>query len=267
MSWNDMEKVNEKEKVSEKEKVEDKPKKEIKFSKLKDVVKKRGMKILSYGTFSTGKTHFALSGEGPVYLIDTENGASPLADKYPDANIIKISEMSEYDENEKDEVKNFESFQRIVDYLSKLDEDKVGTVIVDSISDIWELAQAYGKVKIFKLGVEDRLKQQWDWGIINKIYLNNLKKLINMNCDLVLTARESEVYEGAGKPSGTYAPKCQKKTPYWVDIVLFHRMKMINKQIVFSATIEKARQKGDVIGKVVMNPDIKKIKEQVKKNE
>jgi len=241
--------------------VKEQVKPKIEFKSLSEAKLNRGIKILSYGSFSTGKTHFALSSDKPVFIIDTENGASPLADKFPDAQVINISNMDSENIEEKDEVKNFDNYQNAIDYLVKLPDEQVGTVIIDSISDIWEWTQAYAKIKVFKIPIEDRLKQQWDWGIINRLYLKNLKKLINKNCNLIIIARESEVYAGAGQPTGRYEPKCQKKTPFWVDIVLHHEMKFINKQILFQAKIEKCRQKGEIINKIIENPTLEKIKE------
>jgi len=247
-------------------KIEETPKVEtkIQFKKLKDAKQNRGIKILSYGNFSTGKTHFALTGTTPIFVIDTENGASPLADKFPEANILQIANSDKENVEEKDEVKNFENFINAVEYLTSLPDEQVGTIIIDSISDIWEWAQAYGKVKVFKLGIEDRLKQQWDWGTINKLYLKPLQKLINKNCNLIITARESESYDGPGKPTGRYEPKCQKKTPYWVDLVLHHKIKFINNKISFQAKIEKCRQNGELIGKIIDEPTLDKIKEMLK---
>ena len=236
----------------------------IEFKTLKEVKINRGIKILSYGNFSTGKTHFALNSSKPVFIIDTENGAPPLADKFPDANVIQLSALDKENVEEKDEVKNFDNFINTIDALVAMPDEEVGTIIVDSISDIWDWAQAYAKIKIFKIGIEERLKQQWDWGVINKLYLKPLQKLINKNCNLILTARESEVYDGPGNPSGRYTPKCQKKTPYWVDMVLYHQIKFINKQIQFSARIDKCRHKGNIIGQIIQDPSLEKIEELLK---
>jgi len=242
-------------------KVEEKVEKKMEFKSLKDSKENRGIKILSYGNFSTGKTHFALSSDKPVFIIDTENGASPLADKFPDAKVLNICNLEGDDVDEKDEVKNFENFQEAVNQLIKMPDNEIGTVVVDSVSDIWEWAQAYGKVKIFKLTVEDRLKQQWDWGIINKLYLTQIKKLINKNCNVIFTARDSETYNGPGQPSGRFEPKCQKKTPFWVDIVLYHEIKFINKQVLFQATVQKCRHNEKIIGKTMQSPNMQTIKQ------
>jgi len=238
--------------------------KPIEFKTLKDAKVDRGIKILSYGNYNTGKTHFALSSDEPIFIIDTENGAAPLADKFPNAKVINIANMGTDNIDEKDEVTNFENYQNAVNHIVNLPDAEVGTVIIDSISDIWDWAQAYGKVKVFKIKVEDRLNQQWDWGVINKLYLKPLQRLINKNCNLIVTAREAEAYDGPGKPSGRYTPKCQKKTPYWVDIVLYHQMRFINKQIQFHAKVEKCRQKGELAGTSIDNPNLNKIKELIK---
>jgi hypothetical protein len=246
------------------EEVKEKETSKIIFKKLSEIKEDRGIKILSYGNFSTGKTHFALSSTKPIYIIDTENGASPLADKFPDANVINICSLEGDDVDEKDEVKNFENFQEAVNYLIKLPDNEIGTIIVDSMSDIWSWVQAYAKTKVFKIPIEDRFKQQFDWGVPNSLIRKNVLKLINKNCNVIFTAREGEIYDGPGQPSGRYKAETQKKVPFYVDIVLHHQIKFINKQIQFQAKIDKCRQKGELIGKYIENPSIEKIKEMLK---
>ena len=172
--------------------------------------------------------------------------------------------MDANDIEEKDEVNNFENFQEAINHLISLPDDKIGTIIIDSVSDIWDWAQAYAKTKIFKIPVEQRFAQQFDWGVPTKLYLKQIQKLINKNCNIVLCARAGEEYAGAGQPTGKYKPQCQKKTPYWVDIVLFHEVRFINKQLQFQAKIEKCRQKGEIINKIIENPNLEKIKEMLK---
>jgi hypothetical protein len=53
MTWNDLKNIEEEKEIKmEKEN-------KILFKSLKDTKENRGIKILSYGNFSTGKTHFA----------------------------------------------------------------------------------------------------------------------------------------------------------------------------------------------------------------
>lgn len=233
--------------------------KKIIFENLSDVKEKRGIKILSYGNFSTGKTHFALTGEKPIYIIDTENGASPLAEKFPDAKMLNICNMDGYSIDEKDEVENFQNFQEAIDYLCSFPDKELGTIVIDSISDIWTWSQAYAKTKIFKIPIEERFKQQFDWAVPSGMIRKNIQKLINKNCNVILTARADEIYEAAGKPIGRFKPNVQKKVPYMVDVVLFHEKRFINKQLQFQAKVEKCRQNEKIIGKVIENPSLNEI--------
>jgi hypothetical protein len=241
-------------------------KKEPIFKSLKDIKQRRGIKILSYGNFSTGKTHFALTSDAPVYVIDTESGTGPLADKFPDAQVINICENLGEDVDEKDEVKNFENFQEAVKYLTSLPDDKIGTIVVDSMSDVWSWCQAYAKTKVFKIPIEERFKQQFDWGVPNSLIRKNVLKLINKNCNIIFTAREGEIYASAGQPTGKYKPEVQKKIPFFVDVVLYHEVKYVGqKGIVFQAKIEKCRQNGDLLGRIIEDPHMNKLKELLEK--
>lgn len=260
MSWNDLANT----KTIEKPTQKSRSVKPLTFTNLSDIKEKRGIKILSYGNFSTGKTHFSLTSTKPVYIIDTENGAGPLANKFPDAKVINICNVDNDDIDEKDEVKNFENFQDAVNQLVAIPDEEIGTIVVDSITDVWGWCQGYCKIKIFKLNVEDRLKQRFDWGIINNTFKKLVMKLIHKNCNIIFTARESDIYDDASGPSGRVKPDVQKKVPFFVDVVLRHQIKYINKQVLFQAKIEKCRQKGELIGKIIESPTLDKLQELLK---
>ncbi|NCD06449.1 MAG: hypothetical protein EOL97_10040 [Spirochaetia bacterium] len=231
------------------------------FTLLSEAEKTRGLKILCYGDFSTGKTHFGLTGDGPVYVIDTENGVVPLANKFPGARVLNISSRNlDAPEEEQVEVENYLKLQDAIDYLVALPSNEVGTIVVDSLTDVWSWCQAYAKIKKFKLSIDDRLKQQFDWGIINGMYNRIIMKLINMDCNVVFTARQSEIYSGPGQPSGQYQPSCQKKTPFFVDVVLNNNKKFVGGKFVFTTKIEKLRQNGELTGTVIETPTFEKLK-------
>ena len=143
---------------------------------------------------------------------------------------------------------SFEKIQNAVDYI--LLKGDAGTIIIDSVSDLWEFSQEYAKVKIFKIPVLDRLKQQWDWGKINYLYLNIIKKLINSNANVIFTARESEVYAGPGQLINIVKPKWQKSTGFHLDYVI-HNIKRIDKMgnVNFVSNVEKSRSMKSLMGK------------------
>lgn len=214
----------------------------IEFKPLAEAEQKRGLKVGVYGDFATGKTHFGLTFPEPIYIIDTENGAPPLVNNFKgkDVRVLDVGEI--------DGVVSFEKIQNAVDYI--ISRGDAGTIIIDSVSDLWDYAQEYAKVKLFKLSVLDRLKQQWDWGSINKLYLSVVKKLVNTNANIIFTARESEVYAGAGQPTNIMKPKWQKTTGFWLDFVI-HNTKKIDKlnNMNFISNIEKSRQFKSLMGK------------------
>ncbi|MHA1868701.1 MAG: AAA family ATPase [Candidatus Heimdallarchaeaceae archaeon] len=235
MGWEDQ-KTEVKEQVAKEETIP------IQFISLDKAEKKRGIKVGIYGDFATGKTHFALTAPEPIFIIDTEMGAPPLSHSFKGKD-IKILDVAE-----KDGSKSYEKIIKAVDFIEQ--QDRIGTVIIDSISDFWEFCQEYAKVNIFKIKPEQRLAQQWDWGIINKLYLRVLLKLLKLDCNLVVTARESEVYTAPGQPTGMVKPKWQKNTGFWVDFVLYNSKK-VDKigNMIFTTSIEKSRPVGELMGK------------------
>lgn len=249
MGWNDQKENKDKE-VKEQEKISFKP--------LSEAEEKRGLKIGLYGDFASGKTYFSLTAPEPIYIIDTEIGAAPLA------HMFKGKDIQVLDVAEENGSKSYEKIVEAVEFISQ--QKNVGTVVIDSVSDFWDFAQEYAKVNIFKIKPEQRLAQQWDWGIINKLYLGILLKLLKLPCNLILTARESEVYAGPGQPMGIYKPKWQKNTGFWVDFVLY-QSKKIDKagNTTFNSLIEKSRPVGQLMGNRYDNLDFKKLIQTIQK--
>lgn len=235
------------------------------FKSLKDVANKRGEKILIYGGMATGKTHFALTADAPIYIIDTELGSAPLknypAFKDKDIQVLEVFEPNE--EPEQDEVLSYERAKDAIDWVYK--NVTTGTLIVDSITDLWKFCQAYAKIKVFKLPASKRFQQQWDWAVPNALYQQLILKMLAMPLNVILTARESEVYEGAGKPTGNYVPSCQKNTVYMVDLVL-RNTKGYNKSAgaFFQSTIEKSRFGKELVGKTFENLNFERLKGELK---
>ncbi len=237
-----------------KEQVE--PKTKLEFKPLKAADEKRGLKIGIYGDYATGKTHFALTAPEPVFIIDTEMGSAPLAHLF-EGKDIKVLDVAE-----RDATASYEKIVEAIDLIAA--QENVGTVIFDSATDLWEICQEYAKVNIFKIKPEARLAQQWDWGVINKLYMRMLMKLLKLDCNLIITAREAEVYAGAGQPTSQVKPKWQKTTGFWVDMVL-HNTKKIDKlgKLTFNTNIEKSRQCGQLMGKTVPNLDFKMLQDKI----
>lgn len=234
------------------------PKAPIAFKPLTEADEKRGLKVGIYGDFGTGKTHFALTAPEPIYIIDTEMGSAPLAHTFKgkDINVIDVAEQ--------DATASYEKISAAIDLIAA--QEKIGTVIFDSITDLWEICQEYAKVNIFKIKPEARLAQQWDWGVINKLYMKMLMKLLRLDCNLIITGREAEIYAGAGQITNQVKPKWQKTTGFWVDFVL-HNTKQIDKmgKLTFNTNIEKSRPTAKLMGKTFHGLDFAQLQEEVNK--
>jgi hypothetical protein len=234
------------------------------FNNIDDIKKSRGVKILGYGRPATGKTHFALTALGVIYFMDTERSVTLLRSKFPDKKIFVLEVYETKPESgERDDVASYERILSAVNnlYLKNV-EDCI--IVIDSISDLWKLSQNYAKIKIFKKKPSERLNQQWDWGVINDLYNDIIKKLLHLNCDVILLARASQEYSGPGQAIDEWSPNCQKDTEYLMDVVLYFKKILKNKQPIFIVEIQKCRQKGEVIGQEYENLDMGKLKEILK---
>ena len=85
-----------------------------------------------------GKTHFALTFPEPVYVVDTDLGVAPLLAK-PEfrGKDIRIYDAVKLD-LENDEVDPIGSLDMLEKALTALRDVKYGTIVIDTITDIWQ---------------------------------------------------------------------------------------------------------------------------------
>lgn len=94
-------------------------------------------RVMVWGPPGVGKTHFAFSSEEPLAIIDTEGKAHDLAEKFPDKT-LRIWQPDGYEQAR-------EHLHQAMKWLQAwLDErDKRGTLIVDSMSIMWEWSKTH----------------------------------------------------------------------------------------------------------------------------
>lgn len=171
------------------------------------------------GPPEVGKTHFALTFPEPVYILDTEFGARPLAikDEFSDKE-IHIAEIPVL--NKKEEPDAIASLDRLESAIKKVDDSQGGTIIIDSITDVWKWIQTWLEqrqdVKTNNLGEPYR----FEWGKANDKYRNLwlLAQLKDMH--MVVTGQVKDVYDSSGNKSGETEARWQNQTPHWVDVYL-----------------------------------------------
>lgn len=203
----------------------------------------KGKDILLFGDSNTGKTYIASTCPAPIFFIDTEGRADLTKKYYFNNKDIKIFCPLEVrlDFNEQNAVEKAinptESIMKIKKAIAQLGKKaqlgqiKGGTIVVDSMSDIWSWCQEDGKERLAKAGKIDsltfRMKNQFDWGPITQEYLNiliSLKKFTEYGINVVITSREKSTppeYVKASEPT-TFDEKIktQKDTAYYMSTII-----------------------------------------------
>ena len=242
------------------------------FKKLSAEDPMKYLKFAVTGRPKTGKSRFALSCPGPIYVIETEPGLPPLAKLFPDKDIYFVDVyVPDYSGTfEVDAIKTLENIDAAIRQIRKLiidDPKAVGTVVLDSVTDIWKWVAEWMKLDVLKIDKTARVKQQWDWGYANTKYQNIIMQIVSLPTHVVLTAQDKEEYAGAGQPSGQYEPSWMWQTPQWVDIEL-NLLKIIpaaNVKPKYKAVVKNCRHPDDfkepIDGKSVDDPTFENIRE------
>lgn len=231
-----------------------------------DALKKKPLKILLFGDSGCGKTHLALqSTPGKVLIFDAESGADFFEgrkgfefDYWTDGNGLKTASIKE--------------LNKVIDYLDTSEGRKnYKTFIIDPISDIWDNIQAQRLVykdekaaeraKKFNKQLDEKNEAELDtfnikdWGDMKRIYKNMMLKLKNLPQNIILIAREKEIYDtkpdGSMVRTGEYTYEAEKNTKYAVDftIRLVHDDKTKKRYAIIAKTrsneFEKAQRFDD----------------------
>lgn len=259
------------------------------FISSKDAQSLTGFKILYWGDFGTGKTFDACTYPGPIHIISTEFGVAPIVSQTGRDDIFRLECTDPFTEKpvkangqEDDEpfatdpVDSLNKVEEATEWLYqkyKSGEIKGGTVIVDSISDIWAwlanwLDYIAKKQQSKSTGKEYMMRTEWQKA--NAKYKWILMRLLALPCNLVLTARSSPVYDGQGNVTAGNKPKAQGETSYYVDVVA-HLTNEVTSEVVDGkltgkntvqrqCTIEKCRL-GDINNLVLKDGTYESLKE------
>ena len=263
-----------KQKLDEKSKPPEVP--PIAFQRLSAADPVKFIKLAVHGRPKSGKTRFGLTFPPPIYVIETEPGIRPLMKLFPDKEIyfVDVYEPDYSGVFESDATKTLANIDAAVKIIrQKVCENplSVGTVVVDSVTDIYKWVMEWMKVEILKIDKTARVRQQWDYQHSNSKYQNIMMQLIALPTHVVITAQDKEEYAGAGAPTGVYEPSWMWQTPQWVDIVLglvkLRDPKM--GEICYTSTIEDSRHmdesKRPIAGIEIKDPTYDKLKEILEK--
>jgi hypothetical protein len=248
----------------------------ITFQKLSAAEPVKYYKVAIHGRPKSGKTRFGLTCPPPVYIIETEPGLRPLIKLFPNKEIYFVDVYTPdysgvFESDSTKTLSNIDAAVKLIRGMVAKDPSSVGTVVVDSVTDVYKWVMEWMKVEILKIDKTARVRQQWDYQYSNSKYQNIIMQLVALPTHLVITAQDKEEYAGAGQPTGVYEPSWQWQTPQWVDIIMglvkFRDPK--TQCIEYTSTIEDSRHMDEklepIAGIEIKNPTFDKLLEVLKK--
>jgi len=192
------------------------------FKPASEVLKKhrKGLKVGVFGPYGSGKTHFALTFPEPIYVLDTEFGAAPVARKFDKKIYIYEACVIDPTTDTYDAIESLERFETAVTSIKDVDR---GTIVIDTGTDLWSWLGTWkdsvGKIRSKKSGELLRV----EWSHANERYRNLIMKLLARPTHFVMTGHVARVFDEHGQEI-TYKspePHWMKKTPHWLDIILY----------------------------------------------
>ena len=176
------------------------------------------LKVGVYGEPGSGKSHFAATFPEPIYVIDTENRFARLGRKFPGKDIRVMHCYAEDGDGIFDPVATLHKMEQAISQIramSKADTSSVGTIVLDSASDVWQYSMEYMKIEHL---TKDRFalvnREGWNWGIANKRNDAVVLKAVVQDAHVVLTGKIA--YDDSGSTRGTW----RKEVPYFVDVIV-----------------------------------------------
>ena len=230
----------------------------------KTIEKPKANVWLFFGDTASGKTFTALSFPAPIYVIDTENRA--ISTKYynykdKEINIFEPVQLrTEFDSVNNDSFDTYKTIEEInkfiIDFANEVKKGNIkeGTLIIDSVTDIWTFVQDWASTEMSKKLTSKGQKRadqltgeynvQFDWKVPNKKHyemLGILRSLIKYGINIVFTARERETPDYVKeKPQSTKdIIRAQKDVPFLADIIIHLRKVVGVNQTKYWGTIIK----------------------------
>lgn len=254
------------------------------FIPAKQALKKRGAKVFVWGSYGVGKTFFSLSFPEPIDVISTEDGVSLVAleKAYENKNIrimectrpfaeAPISKKTGKADEGPGATDPLESLKTIEQAVIALKGKKEGTIVVDSISDIWSWMGTWLEYNADKYTKSGQMMRT-EWGKANARYTWIIRKLLSLPVNVVFTSRSANVYDGSGQMTDREKFKAQQETPYHADIIIHLTKnpvpnidptgKVTGTKMQRTGIIEKCR--GADLNLSIQDPTFDKLKEALK---
>ena len=229
----------------------------------------KALKIGIWGSQGTLKTSFCMTMPEPVFVMDTEGGTLGLAKKFYGEKKVYLNVIAETTDS--GEFSHLESYNKLKACLRECirmckedPENAPKTIVIDSISDVWEWCAAIMKIEYLNIDPVKKPDQRWDWGIANKKYIDimTLLKVLTEKYEVnyVVTARAGNQYTSKGQETTLQTPKWQKRTPYWVDMIIHNYIDDNGSKQLYYSKIKKWRGVSNKItGRAIQDSNFEKI--------
>lgn len=172
----------------------------------------RRIKLFLWGSWGVGKTTAALQFPNPI-LFDLDRGSELYGDKY-NFDVLRSNSIAE--------IKN--SIVWLINNPGRYE-----TLIIDPITIYWEMLQKHwSDIFIKRLKGRSGNKHEFfelggrEWNTIKSDFKGLFSKLLELDMNVVVTAREAVKYKEGGEQMRVdgVRPDCEKRAPYVFDVVL-----------------------------------------------
>lgn len=228
------------------------------FVKAKDIKLTKKLKIIVWSKAGLGKTYMGLSSlKEPIWVISTEpESVEPLFIHFPNKDIrivqcsrpfaeaptIRKTGKVDTEVATSDPELSLREFEKVTMLLKDI---KEGTIVLDSITDVWEWFSAWIDINAAKFTSGGQMMRT-EWGRVNSKYKTLINRLLSRPVDVIMTARSENIYNDQGKETRATKMSGQKRTEYMPNII----MELVNKpkSVIDKKTGAIISTKNEVVG-------------------
>lgn len=192
--------------------------------------RQRRWKIMVWGPPKTFKTHFGLTMPEPIAFLDLEGKVEDTLRTFPRDLDIKVWKPMEMEADPDTKFRRTKkALMQALEWLEMRQErdGDTGTLVVDSMSQVWEWAQIHHKIENYPLKDPDEVElsanftssQESDWAVVKEYHNGEFRDLIvESDFHYYWTAKEREEFnesfddeqnrrfmEPKGEPDNDYA--------------------------------------------------------------
>ena len=170
--------------------------------------KYRRLIISVEGQEKQGKTRFGLTAPGPIALFNLDIGLEGVIDQFVDTKEILVADFNYRDATKASEWE--EMWERMKKaYYNALSSPKIRSLVVDTASELWELA------RLARFGKLDKV-QPYHYGPVNAEFRDLIRKSYESNKNVILLHKMKKEYMD-DKYTGNYERSGFGDTPYLVQ--------------------------------------------------